>query len=298
MKLEYFNPGGSIKDRIAFYMIKKALDEKKIDKNSIIIEATAGNTGVGVALCAKILGLKAILVVPYRYSIEKQLLIKALGAEVINTENEKGMAGAIEKTYELKEKYKNSYLLGQYENIDNPMAHYYSTAKEIDQDLNSNVDISVIGAGSIGTVTGITKYFKEKNPNFYSVLVEPEGSVLCGAIKGPHKVEGIGISDAGEIKFYEPHIFDEIYVSNDKNSHDSLLELSSKYGILGGGSSGSNFYAARKIREKIINKEINSDYLIKKYEKGEKINIITLAPDSSERYISKNIYHSFDEWKV
>ncbi|SDP83302.1 cystathionine beta-synthase (acetylserine-dependent) [Clostridium gasigenes] len=191
-KLENFNPGGSCKDRIGIYMINEAEKQGILKYGSIIIEATAGNTGIGVALAAINKGYKVIFVVPTKFSIEKQKLMKALGGEIINTPQEKGMQGAVDVAENLLKSTPNSISLRQFDNLANPLAHYETTGKEIYEDLDGEIDCFVGGAGSGGTFSGIVKYLKERIPNVIGILADPEGSTMGGGEEGCYKVEGIG----------------------------------------------------------------------------------------------------------
>src|SRR5690606_2600540 len=192
-KLEFFNPGGSVKDRIGPHMIRAAESQGKLRPGGTIIEPTAGNTGIGLALAALEKGYRVILVVPEHFSQEKQALMKALGAEIVNTPREKGMAGAIEKAKELAAQIENSFIPQQFANPANPQAHSDTTGPEIYEQLDGRIDIFVAGVGTGGTLTGTARYLKEKIPGLRAVAVEPEGSILCGGQPGPHRTEGIGV---------------------------------------------------------------------------------------------------------
>lgn len=271
-KLEYLNPGGSIKDRLGFYLLQQALDSGKIKAGDTIIEATAGNTGVGLALAAIHYKLHAIFITPEKFSVEKQTLMRALGAQVINTPTELGMTGAIEKAKEVKQTIPNAYIPDQFANEWNPDTYYHTLGPEIWSDLAGAVDIFVAGAGSGGTFTGTANYLKEKNPDIKTVIVEPEGSILNGGKSGPHKTEGIGMEFLPQ--FMDQTLFDEIYTITDEKAFARLAEIARQEGLLVASSSGSALEAA--LQEAKIAKPGT--------------HIVTIFPDSSERYLSTDIY--------
>lgn len=270
-KLEYLNPAGSVKDRIGVYMIEKAEEEGILKRGYTIIEATAGNTGLGVALGAINKGYKVIFVVPEKFSIEKQVLMKALGAEIINTPRALGMQGAIEKSQELLNQIPNSISLKQFENGANPEAHYITTGPEIYLSLGDQIDYFVAGAGSGGTFTGIAKYLKEKNPNIKAVLADPIGSTIGGGEEGCYDIEGIGNNFIPGTMDIE--LVDHTIKVNDEESFKMVKELARKEGVIVGSSSGAAMAAALKLAETI--------------DSG---NIVTVFPDRGDRYFSKNIY--------
>lgn len=270
-KLEFLNPGGSVKDRIGIYMIEDAENKGLLRAGYTIIEATAGNTGLGIALAAINKGYRVIFVVPEKFSIEKQTLMKALGAEIVNTPREDGMLGAVEKANELLKTIKNSITLKQFENKSNPLAHYETTGPEIYKDLDGKIDYFLCGAGSGGTYTGILKYLKEKNSNIKGILVDPEGSTMGGGEEACYDIEGIGNN-------FIPKTMDMTYVDdvikvNDEEAFHIVKQLALKEGLIVGTSSGAAVAAALKLASKI--------------DSG---NIVTLLPDRGERYFSKNIY--------
>ncbi|WP_412523913.1 PLP-dependent cysteine synthase family protein [Clostridium sp. JS66] len=270
-KLEYLNPAGSVKDRIGVYMIEKAEEEGILKRGHTIIEATAGNTGLGVALGAINKGYKVIFVVPEKFSIEKQVLMRALGVEIINTPRELGMQGAIEKSQELLNQIPNSISLKQFENGANPEAHYITTGPEIYLSLGDQIDYFVAGAGSGGTFTGIAKYLKEKNPNVKAVLADPIGSTIGGGEEGCYNIEGIGNNFIPGTMDIE--LVDHTIKVNDEESFKMVKELARKEGVIVGSSSGAAMAAALKLAETI--------------DSG---NIVTVFPDRGDRYFSKNIY--------
>lgn len=270
-KLEYLNPAGSVKDRIGVYMIEKAEKDGILKKGYTIIEATAGNTGLGVALGALNKGYRVIFVVPEKFSIEKQLLMKALGGEIINTPRALGMQGAIEKSQELLREIPNSLSLKQFENEANPEAHYLTTGPEIYLSLEKEIDYFVAGAGSGGTFTGIAKYLKEKNPNIKAILADPIGSTIGGGEEGCYDIEGIGNNFVPATMNID--LVDDTIKVNDEEAYDMVRELARREGVLVGSSSGAALAAALKLAETI--------------DKG---NIVTVFPDRGDRYFSKNIY--------
>ncbi|WP_374724226.1 PLP-dependent cysteine synthase family protein [Calidifontibacillus erzurumensis] len=271
-KLEYFNPGGSIKDRLGKKLIKTAIEKGYISEGGTIIEPTAGNTGIGLALAAIGTGIKVIFVVPEKFSIEKQKLMKALGATVINTPTKDGMAGAISKAKELVDQIPNSYCPQQFANKANPETYYETLGPEIWEALDGKVDVFVAGAGTGGTFMGTARYLKEKNPSIKTVIVEPEGSILNGGEAGPHRTEGIGMEFLPD--YMDRSYFNTIHTISDDDAFARVAELAVKSGLLVGSSSGAAFEAS--LRE------------AKNAKPG--TNIVTIFPDSSERYLSKDIY--------
>lgn len=271
-KLEYFNPGGSIKDRLGKKLIKTAIEKGYISEGGTIIEPTAGNTGIGLALAAIGTGIKVIFVVPEKFSIEKQKLMKALGATVINTPTKDGMAGAIAKAKELADQIPNSYCPQQFANKANPETYYETLGPEIWEALDGKVDVFVAGAGTGGTFMGTARYLKEKNPSIKTVIVEPEGSILNGGEAGPHRTEGIGMEFLPD--YMDQSYFNTIHTISDDDAFARVAELAVKSGLLVGSSSGAAFEAS--LRE------------AKNAKPG--TNIVTIFPDSSERYLSKDIY--------
>lgn len=270
-KLEYLNPGGSVKDRIGIHMIKKAEEEGKLKKGYTIIEATAGNTGLGVALGALNKGYRVIFAVPEKFSIEKQMLMKALGAEIVHTPEKLGMRGAIEKSQDLLNTIPNSISLKQFENPANPEAHYLTTGPEIYLSLGKKIDYFIAGAGSGGTFTGIAAYLKEKNPDIKTVLADPIGSTMGGGSESPYAIEGIGNDFIPETM--KMNLVDDVIKVSDDEAFEMSKKLARKEGLIVGSSSGAAMAAALKLADII--------------DEG---NIITLFPDRGDRYFSKNIY--------
>lgn len=270
-KLEAFNPGGSVKDRIGVYMIEDAENKGLLKRGSSIIEATAGNTGIGVALAAINKGYRVIFVVPDKFSIEKQKIMAALGAEIINTPRELGMQGAIAKSEELMKTIKDSISLKQFENPANPEAHYKTTGPEIYEALDGKIDYLVAGAGSGGTFTGIIKYLKEKNPHIKGIIADPVGSLIGGGEEGCYQIEGIGnnfIPDTLDVQ-----LADEFIKIKDEEAIDAVKLLASNEGLIVGSSSGAALAAALKL-----------------IASGASGNIVAVLPDRGDRYFSKGLF--------
>ncbi len=273
-KIEFMNPGGSYKDRAALGMIIDAEKRGILKKGSTIIEPTAGNTGIGLALIGTIMGYKVIIVMPEKYSAEKMILVKALGAQLEITPKEELMEGAIKKAKKLHEQIPDSFMPHQFENPANPKSHYETTAKEIYDQMEGNLDAIVIGAGTGGTITGIAQFMKERIDHLRAYLVEPQGSIFGGGEAGPHKVEGIGSEFIPEVM--DMDLVDHVITVHDEDSFETVRMLAQKEGLLVGGSSGTNVYASMEVAKEL----------------GEGKRIVTLLPDGSERYLSKNIFES------
>ena len=280
-KVEYFNPGGSVKDRIALAMIEDAEEKGLLKPGATIIEPTSGNTGVGLALVAAVKGYKLILTIPETMSIERRNLVKAYGATVKLTSGKDGMKGAIKAAEELRDSIKGSVILQQFENLANPEKHYRSTGEEIWRDTDGKVDIFVAGVGTGGTVSGVGKYLKEKNPNVKIVAVEPSDSpVLSGGQSGPHKIQGIG---AGFIpNTYNAAVVDEVFQVENDEAILAGRQLAQQDGLLVGISSGATAFAAVEIAKRPENKGKT---------------IVTLFPDTGERYLSTVLY-AFEEYPL
>lgn len=280
-KLEYFNPAGSVKDRVALSMIEDAEKKGALKPGATIIEPTSGNTGVGLAFVSSVKGYKLVLTMPDTMSIERRNLLKALGAEVVLTPGTKGMNGAIEKANELKASTPGSVILQQFENPANPAIHKATTGEEIWRDTDGEIDIFVAGVGTGGTVSGAGAALKQHNPKIQIVAVEPANSpVLSGGVAGPHKIQGIG---AGFVpKTFNASIVDNIIKIEDNDAIRTSRELAKKEGLLVGISSGAAIYAATLLAQKPENKN-------KK--------IVVLLPDTGERYLSTVLY-AFEEYPL
>ncbi len=270
-KLEYLNPGGSVKDRAAIGMIRRAEQEGRLQPGSTILEATAGNTGIGLALIGVNKGYRVILFVPEGFAEEKVKIMRALGAEVFRTPEAAGMQGAIAKARETASAIPGSFAALQFENPANPDFHQETTAVEIYEQMQGKIDAVVLGVGTGGTFTGIARFLKKRLPNVYCVAVETQGSVLGGGQPGPHKVEGIGASFIP--KTFDPAVTDEIIMVSDDEAFATVTQLAREEGVLGGSSAGANVFAALRVAQKL----------------GKGKHVVTVIPDSAERYMSKNI---------
>lgn len=269
-KVEFFNPAGSVKDRVGYNMVIEAEKEGRLKPGGTIIEPTSGNTGVGIAMTCAARGYKAIMVMPESMSVERRTLLKALGVELVLTDKELGMQGSVDKAKELLEEIPGSIIAGQFENPANPQAHYDTTGPEIWEDTDGQVDILVATFGTGGTVSGIGKYLKEKNPDVKVVAVEPAASPLLSEGKaGPHKIQGIGanfIPDA-----LDQTVIDEIVTVSDDDALDTMKEIACTEGLLVGVSSGAAVYAAGQVAARAENA-------------GKRI--VVILPDTGERYLS------------
>ena len=271
VKLEKYNPGGSIKDRIALSMIEGAEKKGILKEGSVLVEATSGNTGIGLAMAGNLKGYKVIIIMPETMSIERRQLVKAFGAELILTEGVKGMNGSIEKLNELLKENSNYINLGQFENEDNPKIHYETTGPEIYKEV-PDVDVVVAGIGSGGTISGIGKFLKEKNKNVEVIGIEPKSSPLITQKKaGPHKIQGIGANFVP--KNYDENVVDKVITVSDEDSFEMVRVLANKLGILVGISSGANIFAALEIAKKYPDKKL-----------------VTVAPDGIDKYMSMGIF--------
>ncbi|SHH57843.1 cysteine synthase A [Butyrivibrio fibrisolvens DSM 3071] len=270
-KLELFNPCGSVKDRVGYAMVEDAEKRGILKPGSVIIEATAGNTGIGVAFGALNKGYKVIFVVPLKFSPEKQTLMRMLGAEIINTPTEGGMQGAIKKADELVASTPGAVQLGQFVNPENPGVHYRTTGPEIWRDMSGHIDYFVAGAGSGGTFSGIVKYLKEQNPNIIAILADPVGSTMGGGEHADYKIEGIGndfIADTMDMS-----LVDRVVKVNDDQAYGQARELAHTEGVFAGSSSGAALYVAKQIAKEVQGK-----------------NIVTVFPDRGDRYFSEHLY--------
>jgi len=273
VKMELLSPGFSVKDRIGIGMIERAERAGVLKPGGTIIEPTAGNTGVGLALAGVQKGYRVILCVPENFSLEKREIMKALGGEVILTPKEAGMKAAIAKAQELAAEIEGAYVPQQFANPFNTESHYETTGAEIQEQMDGRIDAWVAGAGTGGTFTGVSQYLRERNPDVWCVVVEPQGSILKGGEAGPHEVEGIGASS------FIPPVLDmslanEVITVDDDPAFDMVARLAREEGILGGSSAGANVVAALEVARRL----------------GPGKRVVTLIPDASERYISKGIY--------
>jgi cysteine synthase len=271
-KLEYLNPGGSVKDRAAIGIIQRAEKEGKLRSGGVIVEATAGNTGIGLALIGVNRGYKVALFVPERFSEEKVKIMRALGADVTRTPDDEGMLGAIRHAQQYADATAGSFMAGQFENPANPDFHFETTAEEIFEQMEGQLEAVVLGSGTAGTFTGVARYMKAKVPGVLTVAVETEGSVLGGGPPGKHKVEGIGASFIP--KNFDPSVCDEILKVTDKDAFDTVNELAAKEGVLSGSSGGAAAFAALEVARRL----------------GAGKRVVTVIPDSAERYLSKRIF--------
>lgn len=273
-KLEYFNPAGSVKDRVAKAMIEELERNGKLTKDSVIIEPTSGNTGIGLASVATAKGYKVIIVMPETMSEERRKLIKAYGAELVLTEGAKGMNGAIEKANALASEIPNSFVAGQFVNPENPKIHFETTGPEIYADTDGTVDILVAGVGTGGTITGTGRYLKSKNPDIQVVAVEPASSaVLSTGVAGAHQIQGIGAGFVPDI--LDTNIYDEIITVENEDAFETGRMIGKKEGILVGISSGAALHAAIEVASREENKDKT---------------IVVIFPDSGDRYLSTQLY--------
>lgn len=273
-KLEYFNPLGSVKDRVAYSMIEDGIKRGVINKDTVIIEPTSGNTGIGLAFVCASKKLHLILTMPDTMSVERRKIVTALGAEIVLTQGRLGMQGAIAKASELKEEYGNAFIPQQFENPSNPAIHKVTTAREIWEDTDGKVDIFVSSVGTGGTITGTGLGLKEKNPDIKVVAVEPAGSpVLSGGKPGPHKIQGIGAGFVPEVM--DMSVVDEIIPVSNEDAFDAAREIAKSDGLLVGISSGSVIHAAKLLAQR---------------EENRNKNIVVLLPDTGERYLSTSLF--------
>lgn len=270
-KLELYNPSGSVKDRTGLYMINDAEKKELLKKGGTIVEATAGNTGLGIAFAALNRGYKIIFVVPTKFSAKKQSLLRALGAEVVNTPRELGMLGAVAKAEEIKAQIPDSISLEQFKNQSNPLAHYETTGREIYEALDGHIDYVVAGAGSGGTYTGILRYIKERNPNAKGILADPVGSTMGGGEHSDYNIEGIGNDFIAETM--DMSLVDGVIKMNDEEAFSTARLLAKTEGIIAGSSSGAAMAAVLKL-----------------IESGAKGNIVTVFPDRGDRYFSTGLF--------
>lgn len=269
-KVEFFNPGGSVKDRVGLKLIKQAYQDGLINEKTTIIEPTSGNTGIGLAIACAIYGNELILTMPETMSIERQKLLKAYGAKIVLTPAKKGMQGSVDKANELADKIENSYIPGQFVNPNNPLAHQESTALEIIEDFNDDIDYFVAGIGTGGTITGIARVLKEKYPDIKIVGIEPEDSPLISKGKaGPHDLQGIGANFIPDI--LDLDLIDSIITVSSEDAYQASRLLAKKEGLLVGITAGAALHGASKLP-------------------GEDKNIVVLLPDTGERYLSTELF--------
>ena len=271
-KLEYLNPGGSVKDRAAIGIIRRAEQERKLLPGGTIVEATAGNTGIGLALIGVNRGYKVKLFVPEGFSEEKVTIMRALGAEVTRTPDADGMQGAINAGKALVASDPKAFMAGQFENMANPDYHYETTAHEMFDQMDARIDAVILGCGTSGTFSGVARYFKEKLPKVLAFAVETQGSVLGGGKPGPHKVEGIGASFIP--KTFDASVCDEVMMITDDEAFGMVKTLAAREGVLAGSSGGAAVSASLKVAKKL----------------GAGKRVVTIIPDSAERYLSKKIF--------
>ncbi len=271
-KLEYLNPGGSVKDRAASGIILRAEEEGRLKPGGTIVEATAGNTGIGLALIGVQRGYKVALFVPERFSEEKVTIMRALGAEVTRTPDAEGMQGAIRRANEFVTRTSGAFMAAQFDNPANPDYHYETTAPEIFEQMEGRIDALVIGSGTAGTFTGVARFLKEHLPQVLAYAVETQGSVLGGGKPGPHKVEGIGASFIPGN--FDRSVCDEVIMVTDADAFAMVKELAACEGVLSGSSGGANVVASLQVARRL----------------GPGKRIVTMIPDSAERYLSKKIF--------
>jgi cysteine synthase len=271
-KLEYLNPGGSVKDRAAIGIIARAESEGKLRPGGTVIEATAGNTGIGLALIGVSRGYEVRLFVPEKFSEEKVIIMRALGAEVTRTPEAEGMQGAIQRARDLQASNPNAFLAAQFDNPANTDYHYETTAREIFEQMEGRIDAITVGCGTAGTLSGVSRFLKERLPHVLAVAVETQGSILGGGKPGPHKVEGIGNTFIPGN--FDASVCDEVMMVTDDQAFGMVRELAAREGVLGGSSAGANVYAAVEVAKRL----------------GEGKRVVTLIPDSAERYLSKKIF--------
>jgi len=271
-KLEYLNPGGSVKDRAASGIILRAEKEGRLKSGGTIVEATAGNTGIGLALIGVQRGYKVALFVPERFSEEKVIIMRALGADVTRTPDTEGMQGAIRRANEFVARIPGAFMAAQFDNPANPDYHYETTAPEIFEQMEGRVDALVIGSGTAGTFTGLARFLKERLPEVLAYAVETQGSVLGGGKPGPHKVEGIGASFIPGN--FDRSVCDDVIMVTDVDAFAMVKELAAREGVLSGSSGGANVFASLQVARRL----------------GPGKRVVTMIPDSAERYLSKKIF--------
>lgn len=291
-KLEAFNPGASVKDRIGRYMIEKMLESGDLSPGGTVVEPTAGNTGIGLAVAAGQLGVDAVFVVPERFSVEKQQLMRALGAEVVNTPTDAGMGGAIDRAREIADELEDAVVPQQFSNPLNTEAHYETTGPEVLRALDGEVGAVVAGCGTAGTLMGMGKAIREACPEALIIAVEPTGSQYRSLLgdspkEAEYKTEGIGTHDPETNDLFEPELVDDIVAIDDEKTHAEMQRLAAEEGQLVASSAAANSIAACRIARDIRDGVLNAPYQT----------VVTVFPDSSERYLSKGVYGNFEDWE-
>lgn len=291
-KLESFNPGASVKDRIGLYMLREMMERGDLDRGGTVVEPTAGNTGIGFAVAAEQLGLDAVFVVPERFSIEKQQLMRALGADVLNTPTDDGMEGAIDRAHQLADELDGAVVPQQFSNPLNVEAHYEMTGPEVYDALDGEVGAVVAGCGTAGTLMGMGKYLRERIPGIHVTAVEPRGSLYRAFFgedpeEGAYKTEGIGTHDPDTNELFEPDLVDSITAIDDVETHAEMQRLAAEEGQLVASSAAANSIAARDVARGISDGDIDAPFET----------VVTVFPDSSERYLSKGVYGDFEDWE-
>jgi cysteine synthase len=290
-KLESFNPGASIKDRLGMYLVEQHLEQGTIEPGGTVIEPTAGNTGIGIALAATQFEVDAKFVVPEKFSVEKQTLMRALGAEVINTPTEDGMKRAIEHAHELADSTDNAVVPQQFSSPLNVEAHEATTGPEIWDALDGEVGAIVAGCGTAGTLMGIARYILDNEPDVHVTAVEPEGSLFAqtkdvDVEKDEYNIEGIGTTNLATNELFNPELVDEVRQVSDRDAQDELKRLARAEGQLVASSAGAASVASRDVAHRIADGQLDVPH----------DTVVTVFPDSSERYLSKGLYNDYDEW--
>jgi cysteine synthase A len=291
-KLESFNPGASIKDRIGKYMIEEMLASGELPEGGTVVEPTAGNTGIGIAVAAGQLGVDAVFVVPERFSVEKQTLMRALGAEVVNTPTDEGMGGAIECAHALAADLDDAVVPQQFSNPLNAAAHYERTAPEIYEALDGAVGAVVAGCGTAGTLMGLARYARERDPETHVAAVEPAGSMYASFLdrdpeEAEYKTEGIGTHDPATNELFDPELVDDVLQVPDRRTHEEMQRLAAEEGQLVASSAAAASLAAKRVARDLRDGERDAPH----------DSVVTVFPDSSERYLSKGLYGDYEDWE-
>lgn len=291
-KLESFNPGASVKDRIGLYMLREMVDRGDLEPGGTVVEPTAGNTGIGFAVAAEQLGLDAVFVVPERFSVEKQQLMRALGAEVLNTPTDDGMEGAIERAQQLAAELDGAVVPQQFSNPLNVEAHYEMTGPEVFEAMEGEIGAVVAGCGTAGTLMGMAEYLRERIPDVHVEAVEPAGSLYRTFFgeepeEAAYKTEGIGTHDPETNDLFDPALVNAISAVDDEETHAEMQRLAAEEGHLVASSAAANSIAARRVARKIRADDIDAPF----------DSVVTVFPDSSERYLSKGVYGEYNDWE-